>query len=81
MVRDISTSLRESRFQTEMCAKVNIIIFKLQCFIVAKILESLGELSQIFDHILSLTEAAIEMFLENGCTFYDKQITLLNIVL
>ena len=29
---------------------------------------------------LLLTEAAIEIFPENTCTFYDRQIILLNIV-
>ena len=48
---------------------------------VAKILESLGELSKILVHKLSLTEAVTEMFLENSCTFYDREIILLNIVL
>ena len=43
--------------------------------------ESLGELSKILDHRLSLKEAAIEMFRESGCTFYDRQFILLNIVL
>ena len=33
------------------------------------------------DHRLSLTEAAIEMFLENSCMLYDTQIVPLNIVL
>ena len=33
------------------------------------------------DHSLSLTEAAIEMFLENNCMLYDTQIIPLNIVL
>ena len=37
-------------------------------------------LSKILDHRLSLTEAAKEMFLDGGCTFYDRQIILLNIV-
>ena len=37
--------------------------------------------SKSLEHRLSLTETAIEMFLENGCTFYDRQITLLHIVL
>ena len=30
---------------------------------------------------LLLKEAAIEMFLENSCTFYDRQIVLVNIIL
>ena len=47
---------------------------------VAKALESLGELYEILDHRLLLTEAIIEIFLENSCTFYDRQIILLNIV-
>ena len=51
------------------------------CFVVARILESLGELSKILDHRLTLTEAAIEIFLENSYTFYDRQIILPNIVL
>ena len=46
-----------------------------------RILESVGELSKIHGHSFSLAEAVIEMFLENGCTFYDRQIILLNIVL
>ena len=33
------------------------------------------------DHSLSLTEEAIEMFLENNCMLYDTQIIPLNIVL
>ena len=33
------------------------------------------------DHSLSLTEAAIEMFLENNCMLYDTQIIPLDIVL
>ena len=32
--------------------------------------------SKILDYRLSLTEPAIEMFFENGCTFYDRQIIL-----
>ena len=31
----------------------------------------LGELSKSFHHRLLLTEAAIEIFLENGCTFSE----------
>ena len=52
-----------------------------QCFIVARVLGRLGELSKILDNRLSLTEAVIEIFYENGCTFYDRQIILFNIVL
>ena len=44
-------------------------------------MESLGELSQILDHRLTLTVAAIGIFLENSYTFYDRQIMLPNIVL
>ena len=44
-------------------------------------MESLGELSKTLDHSFSLTRAAIEMFLENGCTFYERQIILFIIVL
>ena len=51
------------------------------CFIIARILESIGELSKILDHRVSLIEAALEEFLENVRTFYDRQIVLLNIVL
>ena len=47
----------------------------------ARILESLGELSQILDLRLTIAEVAIEIFLENSCTFYDRQIILTNIVL
>ena len=36
------------------------------CIVVARILESLGELSQILDHRLTLTEASIEIFPENS---------------
>ena len=39
------------------------------------------ELRKVLDHRFSYTEAAIEMFFENDCTFYDKQIILLNTVL
>ena len=46
----------------------------------ARALESLGQLYKILDHRLLLTKAVIEMFLENSCTLYDRQITLLNIV-
>ena len=53
----------------------------LQYFIVARILKRLGELPQILDHRLTLTEAAIEKFLENSYTFYDRQIILPRIVL
>ena len=53
----------------------------LSCSIVAETLENLGELSKVLDPRLSPTESAIEMFLENICTFYDRQIMLLNIVL
>ena len=53
----------------------------LQCFVVARILESLGELSQIVDHRFKLKEAAKEEFLENSYTFYARQIILTNIVL
>ena len=53
----------------------------LQCFVVARILESLGKLSQIVDYRLTLTEPAIEIFLENSYTFYGRQIILPNIVL
>ena len=45
---------------------------------IARILERLGELSKPLHHRLSPTEAAIEVFLENSCTFYDKQIILLS---
>ena len=38
----------------------------LQCFVEASILQNLGELSQILDHRLTLTEAAIEIFLKNS---------------
>ena len=38
---------------------------------------SYEELSKILDHRLLLTEAAIEIILENICTFYDRQILLL----
>ena len=41
---------------------------------VARVLESLTELSKILYHGLLLIEAAIEMFLENSYSFYDKQI-------
>ena len=44
-------------------------------------MESLGELSQILDHRLTLKEAAKEEFLENTYTFYVRQIILSNIVL
>ena len=37
-------------------------------------------LPKILDHRHPLTEAAIELFLENGYTFYGRQIMLLNIV-
>ena len=47
-----------------------------QCFIVARVLGRLGELSKILDNRLSLTEAVIDIFYENGCTFYDRQIIL-----
>ena len=47
-------------------------------FNVARVLDSLGELYKILDHELFLTEAVIEMFLENICTFYERQIILLN---
>ena len=30
---------------------------------------------------LLLTEAAVEMFLENSCMFYDRQVMLLSIVI
>ena len=46
----------------------------------ARILESLGKLYKILEHSLLLTEAATPMFLENKCTFYDRQIILLKIV-
>lgn len=46
----------------------------------ARILVSLGKLSKILEHILLLTEAPTSMFLENKCTFYDRQIILLKIV-
>ena len=49
--------------------------------VVAGILESLGELSQILNHRLTLKEAAKEEFLENSYTFYVRQIILPNIVL
>ena len=53
----------------------------LQCFIIATILESLGELPKILDHRPLLTEVAIEIFLENSCTLYEnRQFMLLNIV-
>ena len=45
-----------------------------------RVLKSLSELCKVLDEIL-LTEAAIEMFLENSRTFYERQIILLNIVL
>ena len=48
--------------------------------IVAKILESLGELFKILDYRPLLTEVAIEMFLEKNRTFYDRQIVLFDIV-
>ena len=47
--------------------------------IVVRVLESLSELSKILDHRRLLTEAAMEMFLENSCMFYERQIILLNI--
>ena len=47
---------------------------------VARALESLSELYEILDHRLLLTEAIIEIFLENSCKFYDRHIVLLNIV-
>ena len=53
----------------------------LQCFVVARILETFGELSQILDHRLTLKGAAKEEFLENSYTFYARQIILTNIVL
>ena len=46
-----------------------------------KISESLGELYKILYHRLLLTEAFIEMFRKNSCTFYGRQIVLLIIVL
>ena len=53
----------------------------LECFVITRILESLGNLCQILDHRLTLTEAAIKIFLENSYLFYDRQIILPNIVL
>ena len=53
--------------------------FFLQCFVVARISESLGELSQILDHRRTLKEAAKEEFIENSYTFYVRQIILPNI--
>ena len=50
-------------------------------FIITRILESLSVLSKFLDHRFSLTEAAIEVFLENSYTCCDRQIILLNIVL
>ena len=47
----------------------------------ASSLGELGELSKILDRKHFLTEAAIEMFLENSCTFYGRQIIPLKIVL
>ena len=47
----------------------------------ARVLDSLGELSKVLDHRHFLGETAIEMFLENSCTFYGRQIILLNIVI
>ena len=47
----------------------------------ARILESLGELSQVLDQRLTLKEAAKEEFVENSYTFYVRQIILPNIVL
>ena len=56
-------------------------MFSYNASFVARILESLGELSQILDHRLTLKEAAKEEFLENSYTFYVRQIILPNIVL
>ena len=47
----------------------------------ARVLKSLGVLYKILDLRVLVTETAIEMFLENGSTFYNSQIILLNIVL
>ena len=47
----------------------------------SKNFESLGELSQILDHRLTLKETAKEKFLKSGYTFYVRQIILPNIVL
>ena len=47
--------------------------------------KNFGELKRVLykivDHRLLLREVAIEAFLENSCTFYDREIILLNIVL
>ena len=55
--------------------------FFLSRFVVVRILESLGALSQILEHRLTLTKAAIEIFHENNYTFCERQIILTNIVL
>ena len=55
--------------------------FFLSRFVVVRILESLGELSQILDHRLTLTEAAIEIYHEYNYTFCERQIIMPNIVL
>ena len=46
----------------------------LKCFVVARILESLGELSKILDYRFTLTEALTQIFLENSYRIYDRQI-------
>ena len=48
-------------------------------FVIARILESLIELSKILDYRLSITEAVIEVFLEIAVRFMTD--VLLNIVL
>ena len=56
-------------------------MFSCNASVVARILESLGELSQILDLRRTLTEAPIEIFLENSYTFYGRQVILPNTVL
>ena len=56
-------------------------MFSYNASFVARILESLGELSQILDHRLTLKEAVKKEFLENSYMLYVRQIILPNIVL
>ena len=47
----------------------------------SKSFRRLSELSKIHDQRLLLTEAAMVMFLEKSCTFYDRKFILVNMAL